>query len=155
MFGRATFDFVFVFGRAFNFNRSFLSFNSSLASFFSAFPISFILASFWGHWASSYSSSPLISLSLQRVSISLLVPIFSFFSFNIKRVGLRGAQLLVATGYGLATPASVEAAMGSRDLWLSRGGSNSTPRLDPPRWSKGSETKPAPPRQLKPPATVC
>ena len=98
MFGRATFDFVFVFGRAFNLNRSFLSFNSSLASFFSAFPISFIHASFWGYWASSYSSSPLIFLSLRRISISLLVPIFSFFSFNIKRVGLRGAQLLVATG---------------------------------------------------------
>ena len=76
MFGRATFDFVFVFGRAFNLNRSFLSFNSSLASFFSAFPISFILASFWGSWTSSYSSSPLISLSLQRASISLFVLIF-------------------------------------------------------------------------------
>ena len=76
VFGRAIFDFVFVFGRAFNLNRSFLSFNSSLASFFSAFPISFILASFWGSWASSYSSSPLISPSLQRASISLFVPFF-------------------------------------------------------------------------------
>ena len=76
VFGGAIFDFVFVFGRAFNLNRSFLSFNSSLASFFSAFPISFILASFWGSWASSYSSSPLISLSLQRASISLFVPFF-------------------------------------------------------------------------------
>ena len=98
MFGRATFDFVFAYGRALNINRSFPSFNSSLASFSSALPISFTLASFWGSWASSYSSSPLISPSLQRASISLFVPFFPFFSFNIKRVGLGGAQFLAASG---------------------------------------------------------